>query len=81
MAWGWNGAGQLGDGTMIDRAVSAGPYHSAAIPASGRVVTWGYNDLGAIGDATSVWRLVPTPVKGSGTAVRVSVGGFHTLSA
>ncbi|HWC09863.1 MAG TPA: hypothetical protein VG455_01435 [Acidimicrobiales bacterium] len=95
VAWGWNGAGQLGDGTMIDRrapvavvglasgvsAVSAGPYHSAAIPASGRVVTWGYNDLGAIGDATSVWRLVPTPVRGSGTAVRVSVGGFHTLSA
>jgi alpha-tubulin suppressor-like RCC1 family protein len=42
-AWGWNGAGQLGDGTTVDRhvptvipgaagsqAVGAGAYHSLA---------------------------------------------------
>ena len=94
-AWGWNGTGQLGDGTTVDRhtavavrgvssgvrAVSAGPYHSLAIAASGRVVAWGFNALGALGDGTTTQRLVATPVRGSGTALRVSAGGYHSLSA
>ena len=94
-AWGWNGTGQLGDGTTVDRhaavvvrglsgrttAVSAGPYHSLAIAASGRVAGWGFNGLGALGDGTTTARLTATQVRGSGTALRVSAGGFHSLSA
>ena len=94
-AWGWNGTGQLGDGTTVDRhaavvvrglsgktsAVSAGPYHSMAIAASGRVAAWGFNGLGALGDGTTTARLVATPVRGSGTALGISAGGFHSLSA
>jgi alpha-tubulin suppressor-like RCC1 family protein len=94
-AWGWNGTGQLGDGTTTDRhaavavrglsgrtsAVSAGPYHSLAIAASGRVAGWGFNGLGALGDGTTTSRYVATPVRGSGTALRVSAGGYHSLSS
>ncbi len=94
-SWGWNGTGQLGDGTTVDRhapviarnlsggvgAVSAGPYHSLAITASGKVSGWGFNGLGAVGDGTTTARPVATPVRGSGTAVRISAGGFHSLSA
>ena len=94
-AWGWNGTGQLGDGSTVDRqapvpvqglsgrvsAISAGPYNGLAIAASGRVAAWGFNGFGAVGDGTTTARLVATPVAGSGTAVRISAGGFHSLSA
>jgi alpha-tubulin suppressor-like RCC1 family protein len=66
MAWGWNGFGQLGDGTAEDsdepvavsglsdvKAVTAGYYHSAALLADGTVVTWGSNQFGQLGDGSS----------------------------
>src|SRR5947208_1201552 len=55
-AWGWNGVGQLGDGTTASRSmpvrvqgltnvvsVSAGVYHSLAVTADGSVWSWGWN--------------------------------------
>lgn len=57
-AWGYNGYGELGDGTQLDRAtpqkvvfptptavvaIAAGAAHSVAIDAMGNVWTWGYN--------------------------------------
>ena len=63
--WGYNGNGQLGDGTLTQRltpvAVSglsgvtqlaAGLYHVCAVKNDGTIWCWGYNFYGQIGDAT-----------------------------
>ncbi len=88
-AWGWNGDGQLGDGTITDRtspvlvglpggvvatAVSGGYYHSLALTSTGAVYAWGFN---GIDDSTSpVLVGLPAGV----TATAVSAGGGHSLA-
>ena len=65
-AWGWNEAGQLGDGTKTSRAVPApvkglagvtdvdgGQHHSLALRTDGIVMAWGRNDSGELGDGTT----------------------------
>lgn len=62
-AWGANGFGQLGDGTLEGRAaptqvagvsqaklVAAGYGHSLAVTAEGHVYAWGLNDVGQLGN-------------------------------
>jgi alpha-tubulin suppressor-like RCC1 family protein len=74
MCWGWNDAGQLGDGSLVSRSVAApvlglsrfsgmvgGGFHTCALTPSAAVYCWGANEagqLGKSGDAESV----PTPV-------------------
>ena len=68
--WGFNTDGQLGDGTLVSRAVPAmvptlsglervagGLAFTAALAADGVVSTWGKNVAGQLGDGTTV----PTP--------------------
>jgi hypothetical protein len=75
--WGYNGYGQLGDGTNISRntpvqvagltgaaAVSAGLYHVLAVKQDGTVWTWGYNGYGQLGDGTGNNRATPVQVVG-----------------
>ncbi|HVY40069.1 MAG TPA: hypothetical protein VHM31_19150 [Polyangia bacterium] len=77
--WGWNGAGELGDGTTIDRhlpvPVSGLPngvlqvstavnQNSCAALADGSIWCWGDNAFGQVGDGTSVRRAVPVRVLG-----------------
>ncbi|MCN0181200.1 cell wall anchor protein, partial [Salinispora arenicola] len=77
LAWGFNGAGQLGDGTTTDRStpvavnlpigimatgVTAGAAHSLAITSTGRVLAWGNNSQGQLGDATTIDRSTPVAV-------------------
>ena len=64
LAWGWNGAYQLGDGSRVSRsipgpvsglnsgvsAVAAGYLHNLALKSDGSVVGWGYNGYGQVGD-------------------------------
>jgi alpha-tubulin suppressor-like RCC1 family protein len=73
-AWGWNLAGQLGDGTTTDSpmpvqvsglagvaAIAAGYTHSVALKNDATVWSWGANDYYQLGDGTITQRL--TPVK------------------
>src|SRR5262249_54323255 len=91
--WGWNSAGQLGDGTTTDRhapvqvpgvsgvgGVSAGAYHTLALRGDGTVWAWGYNAVGEVGDGTTVTRSRPVQVPGLTGMVAVSAGGLHSLA-
>jgi alpha-tubulin suppressor-like RCC1 family protein len=74
LCWGWNGYGQLGDGTGSDRyepteangldsgviAVAPGMYHTCASLATGAVKCWGYGGDGQVGN--NAWGGSNTPV-------------------
>jgi alpha-tubulin suppressor-like RCC1 family protein/outer membrane protein assembly factor BamB len=92
-AWGWNGLGELGDGTTNDHhlpivvpglsgvvGVAGGAYHSVALDLDGRVSTWGWNGVGQLGTGSTDDRLSPGPVAGAGPALVIGVGAFHTLT-
>jgi alpha-tubulin suppressor-like RCC1 family protein len=80
--WGYNGVGQLGDGTDTDRhtpvqvtalgasvtQVSTGYYHTCARTTDGAVWCWGANDSGQLGSDTTD-TLNPTQVSALGTSV------------
>jgi alpha-tubulin suppressor-like RCC1 family protein len=94
VCWGNNSAGQVGDGTLIQRLtpttvtgltdaveITAGERHTCARRASGTVVCWGHNVFGQIGDGSVVSeRTTPTPVTGLTDAVELSAGGDHTCA-
>jgi len=81
--WGYNGFGQIGDGTTdwrftptqtsslgTDRtavAISAGNYHTCAILDDGSVSCWGANFDGQLGDGTTTNRFTPTQTSSLGT--------------
>jgi len=73
--WGWNAAGQLGDGTTTDRyapvrvvggpfaQVSGGGDHTCALTSSGTAYCWGWNSLGQLGAGiTDQSRVTPVAV-------------------
>lgn len=78
--WGWNGSGQLGDGTRANRSVpvevnglnadasviAAGRAHTCAVLIYGGIKCWGANDHGQLGDNTYEQRLLPVDVIGAG---------------
>jgi alpha-tubulin suppressor-like RCC1 family protein len=76
-AWGYNGNGELGDGTTTDSdlpvkvklpigttvtAVAAGFDHSLALTSTGVVLAWGKNRYGQLGDGTMKRSLLPVRV-------------------
>jgi alpha-tubulin suppressor-like RCC1 family protein len=92
-AWGYNGYGQLGDGTTVNQsfpelvsgisnvwAVAGGQYHTVAADTNGTVWTWGLNNQGQLGDGTSAERHVPMALSGVGNVVAVAAGQSHTLA-
>lgn len=94
--WGANNAGQLGDGTQINRlepvgviglsqgvtAISVGAWHSCALLANGGVKCWGGNSDGQLGDGTwVVFRTSPVYVYNLTSGISaISAGGVHTCA-
>jgi alpha-tubulin suppressor-like RCC1 family protein len=72
--WGYNGKGQLGDGTTSQRlspvqvgsatyiAVSAGRAHTCGIKSDATLWCWGHNASGQLGDWTTTQRFSPRQV-------------------
>ena len=77
-AWGNNGNGRLGDGSIISKLtpfavygnktfceISSG-YHSLAIDKNGRLWSWGANNYGELGIGSTTSQLTPVRVSGAG---------------
>ena len=81
LTWGYNGYGQLGDGTTSSqsfplliaapttvRVLAAGENHSLALTADGHVWAWGYNGYGQLGDSSTTSRSLPVQVRDESSA-------------
>lgn len=89
--WGANGHGQVGDGSVTDRAsptlvltpaagVTSGPNHNCAI-VRGAAYCWGVNEHGEIGDGSTDDRWMPTGVANLPAEVTaVSAGERHSCA-
>ncbi len=96
LCWGLNLAGQLGDGTNLNRRtpvavtgltdavdLAAGTVHTCARRASGTVVCWGNNLYGQLGNGfagPSTHSSVPVEVMGLTDAVEIEAGGHASCA-
>ncbi|MBB6562173.1 alpha-tubulin suppressor-like RCC1 family protein [Acidovorax soli] len=95
LCWGYNGQGQLGDGSMVGKttpqpvtglasgvaAIAAGAQHTCALTTAGGVQCWGWNADGQLGDGSAINRTTPQPVTGLASGVAaIVVGADHTCA-
>jgi len=87
--WGANDAGQLGDGSLTNRArpvavvglpagvitLDAGFMHTCALTTRGEVWCWGDNSRGQLGNDGKVAQLLPVKIPGLDRGVRAVVAG------
>ena len=93
--WGYNGNGQLGNGTTTQPpspvsvtglssgvvAITAGNSHTCALLSTGAVRCWGANWSGRLGDGTTISQSTPVAVVGLGASVAaISAGDSHTCA-
>jgi alpha-tubulin suppressor-like RCC1 family protein len=93
-AWGYNGYGELGDGTKSEHesaetisglanvaSVAAGYYHSLALTNEGTVEAWGSNDYGQLGNGgANPESLVPEQVKGVSGVKQIAAGCYDSFA-
>lgn len=95
--WGFNGQGQVGDGTKTQRstpvdvtgltagvtklALGGGASHHCAITDVGGLKCWGANTNGALGDSSTTNRLVPVDVAGLAVGVTSVSVGYRHTCA
>lgn len=92
--WGTNYEGELGDGTVTDRAapvdvigltgvtaIAAGYQHNCALTNAGGVKCWGRNYHGQLGDSTTTSRSTPVDVVGLTSGVITIAGGGEQTCA
>ena len=88
--WGFNGGGELGDGTTNNSytpgqvigltgvaAISAGGEHSVVIKSDGTIWTWGINENGDLGNGSTANSSTPVQVSGLTGVVAISPGVWH----
>ena len=92
--WGYNGNGQLGDGTTAQRAtpttidvggavglLALGYYHTCAYLTSSTLLKcWGSNGNGQLGDGTTTQRATPTTINFWGAVGLLALGYSHTCA-
>jgi alpha-tubulin suppressor-like RCC1 family protein len=93
--WGWgsNNSGQLGDGSVTDRAsrvqintlsgmraVDTGEDHTVALKSDGTVWTWGNNSNGQLGNGTTTNSSVPVLVTSLSNVIDVAAGYKFTVA-
>ncbi len=91
--WGYNGLGQLGNGTNNESSVpvkvtlpagetpvsvGAGQYMTEALMSDGNVYAWGDGAMGELGNGKVTNQLSPIEVNVSGVTA-MAAGGYHTL--
>jgi alpha-tubulin suppressor-like RCC1 family protein len=93
LAWGYNGGGELGNGTITNSstpvavslpsgttvtAIAGGSNHSLALTSTGQILAWGYNLYGQLGNGTTTSSSIPVAVSlASGTTVTAIAGGEY----
>ena len=94
--WGFNGYGQLGDGTTVNSptpvavsglssgvaSLAVGGYHTCALTTAGAAKCWGYNSNGQLGNgSTGTNSATPVAVSGLSSGVASVAGGYkHTCA-
>ncbi|MCL2679509.1 MAG: RCC1 repeat-containing protein, partial [Dehalococcoidia bacterium] len=93
-AWGYNGSGQLGDGTTTNRstpvqvsgltnviAITGGcEYHSLALKSDGTVWAWGNNSSGQLGNDTTTNSSTPVQAIGLSGVSAIGAGYEHSVA-
>jgi alpha-tubulin suppressor-like RCC1 family protein len=93
-AWGYNGRGQLGDGSVTTRlkpvqvllgiigvtALSTGINYTVALRYLGTVWGWGYNQYGQLGWGTGTYKLRPVQISNLNSVTALAAGGNHTVT-
>lgn len=91
--WGYNGDGELGDGTDIDRTlpapissslrftqITSGDYHTCALDTTGLAYCWGSNNDGQLGSGDTISKSLPTPVSLGLTFQEIDATGSNTCA-